>query len=116
MKPVQLRVLFIFLFLTIAPLPAYAQSRTITYRCQNATTFRVTFLSEMARVRLQSQILTLPQVDSGSGVQYSDGRTTLSAKGNEASIDINGNRAYDRCTAQINNRSNNRRSRIRALW
>ncbi|MGI0489242.1 MliC family protein [Pantanalinema rosaneae CENA516] len=111
-----MRVLFVFLFLAIAALPASAQSLTITYRCRNATTFRVTFLREMARVRLQSRILTLPQVAAGSGVQYSDGRSTLYAQDREASMDIDGERVYDRCIAQIENRPNNRRSRIRALW
>lgn len=116
MRSIQLRTLLATTILTIVPCPAFAQSQSITYRCQNATTFRVTFLQETVRVRLQSQTLTLPQVASGSGIQFSDGRTTLYAKGNEASIDIAGERAYDRCIAQTNNRPNNRRSRIRALW
>ncbi|HEY9616756.1 MAG TPA: MliC family protein [Microcoleaceae cyanobacterium] len=116
MQPVQFRLLLASIALTIAPLPAYAQSQTITYRCQDATTFRVTFLEATARVRLQSEILTLPRVPSGSGIRYSDGRTTLSASGKEASIEIAGERAYNRCVAQTSNRPNNRRSRIRALW
>lgn len=116
MQPILLKTLLVSIVLTIAPLPADAQSQTITYHCQDTTSFQVTFFEQTARVRLQSQTLTLSQVPSGSGIQYSNGRTTLYTKGNEASISIAGERTYDRCIAQTNNRPNNRRSRIRALW
>lgn len=75
-------------------------AQTVVYQCSNGDSFSVRYLSESAELMLNGRSLTLPQVRSGSGIRYSDGETTLSSKGNEAFVEINGNMTYQNCLAQ----------------
>lgn len=84
--------------LAIAPLPVKAQGRTITYQCSQGKTFTSEFSPNTALVKLdRNQTLTLPQILSGSGARYSDGRTTLFIKGDEAFIEVNDKVTFEQC-------------------
>lgn len=51
-------------------------------------------------ITLPEQTLTLPQVISGSGARYSDETTTFWNKGNEATVEINGEVVYAGCITE----------------
>lgn len=101
MKKIKLAAAIISGIIAIASSNANSQPGTNTYRCNGGRTFQATFLPNSARVRLdRDRILTLRQVRSASGTRYSDGRTTLSTRGNEAFIQVGNRITYDRCTIE----------------
>lgn len=66
-----------------------AADKTVTYSCPSGETFQVLYQKNGARAVLvvpSKPRLTLPQVTTASGAQYSDGFTLLATKGPEASI------------------------------
>ncbi|HEY9624739.1 MAG TPA: MliC family protein [Crinalium sp.] len=75
--------------------------RTYVYQCSNSQTFEATFLQGSLLLRLPNQPeVTLAQEATESGRRYSNGQVTFStAQDNSASIDINGQRAYQACIA-----------------
>jgi membrane-bound inhibitor of C-type lysozyme len=75
-------------------------ARTVTYQCQSDRAFSARFSSQEADLLLDNRGLTLPRVESTSGARFSNGRTTLYAKGNQAFIEENGQRTYENCIAQ----------------
>lgn len=84
----------------IAPQPLMiAQRKTIIYQCNQGRSFEAEYTATTARVTLDKQTLSLPQVPVASGVRYSDGRTTLSTKGDEAFIEVDNQITYRDCTA-----------------
>lgn len=78
-------------------LPGYAQQSSVLYTCDQGRSFEVAYEAGAARVTLPLEILTLSQVGSASGARYSDGRTTLYTQGNEAFIEVDGQRTYGNC-------------------
>lgn len=102
MKIFKLGALILPVVVAIATFPVNAQERIANYRCNGGRTFEATFLRNSARVRLErNRTITLPQVRSASGARYSDGRTTLSTKGNEAFIEVNNRRVFEQCVTQV---------------
>jgi len=103
MKLVKLGSFTLSAILTIVTLPAQAQQQIYTYQCQGGKGFQAEFLPESAKLTLSNKDnpLTLPQVVSASGVSYSDGRTMLFTKGEEAFIEVEGETAYENCMAQV---------------
>ncbi|HEY9661008.1 MAG TPA: MliC family protein, partial [Allocoleopsis sp.] len=75
-------------------------STVIAYRCQGGQTFQAAYRSASADLILNGETVTLPRVPTMSGVQYSDGYTTLTSSESEAVIDRNGTPAFANCTAQ----------------
>lgn len=103
MKLVKFSFFTLPAILTIITLPAQAQQQIYTYQCNGGKGFQAEFLHESAKLTLpnQNNPLTLPQVVSASGVSYSDGRTMLFTKGEEAFIEVEGETAYQNCLAQV---------------
>lgn len=72
----------------------------IAYRCRGGQTFQAAYRSESADLTLNGETSTLPRVPTMSGVQYSDGYTTLTSSESEAVVEQNGAPAFANCTAQ----------------
>jgi membrane-bound inhibitor of C-type lysozyme len=72
----------------IATDAAKAQANKVTYQCEEEKTFTAEYLPKKVHITLlpDGTKLTLPQVISGSGIRYSDGKTTLVSKGANATI------------------------------
>lgn len=92
-------------------IPIAAQSQAepnlVSYQCEKEQSLQVTFLTQSdtypdgaAAVTFpDGKTLTLPQVISGSGVKYSDDKTTFWTKGEGAFIEVNGKVTIDNCVA-----------------
>ncbi len=61
----------------------------MAYKCDDIE-FIAKFGADKVQILLAGRTLVLPQVVSGSGARYSDGRNTYWSKGNEALLEING--------------------------
>jgi membrane-bound inhibitor of C-type lysozyme len=77
--------------------------QTVTYQCRGDRAFSARYSNRQAELQLDNRSLLLSQVVSGSGARYSNGETTLYLKGNNASIEENGNVLYEDCVAQTSN-------------
>jgi membrane-bound inhibitor of C-type lysozyme len=85
---------------TTNPTTEATPSQLVTYECSNGQTFVVEYSTEMAELTLDgSDPIVLSQVASGSGARYSNGTTTLYTQGEDAFIEVEGDRAYDDCVA-----------------
>jgi len=60
---------------------------TMAYVCDSGVSFVATVRRDTAWVFLPSGTVSLPHVESASGARYSDGRTTLWMKGEEATLE-----------------------------
>jgi membrane-bound inhibitor of C-type lysozyme len=69
-----------------------AAPQRAVFQCQGGKSFTVEFVDNgnSALLHMDGKSITLPQVPSGSGARYSDGKTTLWTKGDEALVEING--------------------------
>jgi membrane-bound inhibitor of C-type lysozyme len=79
------------------PAPA---TKTVEYKCANKKTLKVEYSDKGAKFELDKKQLTLPSVKSDSGAKYSDGKTTLTTKGKETSVEANGKKVLDQCVAK----------------
>lgn len=80
--------------------PSQSVSQRVTYQCRDGRSFSAHYLDDRVELVLDGRTLTLPQVVSGSGIRYSDGITTLSSKGDQAFVEVNGTMVYQDCLAQ----------------
>lgn len=92
-------------------IPITAQSQVepnrVTYQCEKEQSLQVTFLAQSnvypdgaAAVTFpDGKTLTLPQVISGSGARYSDGKTTFWTKGEGGFVEVNDKVTIDNCVA-----------------
>jgi membrane-bound inhibitor of C-type lysozyme len=114
MKTIKLAAFILPMLVAIASLPAIAkQQQVVRYQCNNGRSFEAQYSPETAQVKLgENESLTLQQTPAASGVRYSDDRTTLFTKGNEAFIQVENQTVFAGCVAQ--DTTNQRR--IRALW
>lgn len=90
-----------------APVPSAAPPTTarqlvdqyIRYRCENGFDFGVTYQAGGTRALVERSGYSdlLRQVSSASGARYSDGKMTLSAKGDGAVLDLPGGPTYRSC-------------------
>lgn len=90
-----------------APVPGSAPPATarqlvdqyIRYRCENGFDFGVTYQAGGTRALVERSGYSdlLRQVSSASGARYSDGKMTLSAKGDGAVLDLPGGPTYRNC-------------------
>ena len=90
-----------------APVPSAAPPTTarqlvdqyIRYRCENGFDFGVTYQAGGTRALVErsgySDLLRL--ASSASGARYTDGKTTLSAKGDGAVLELPGGPTYRNC-------------------
>lgn len=103
MKLVKFSSFILPVTFTLMTLPVQAQQQIYTYQCDAEKGFQAEFSQEFAKLTLsgQDETLILPQVVSASGVSYSDGRTMLFTKGEEAFIEVEGEMAYQNCLAQV---------------
>jgi membrane-bound inhibitor of C-type lysozyme len=64
----------------------------LVFHCENDKSFTVKFDAKGESVLLQmdDKSIRLPHVPSGSGAKYSDGRTIVWMKGDEAFVEVNG--------------------------
>lgn len=71
----------------------------IRYRCENGFDFGVTYQAGGTRALVERSGYSdlLRQVSSASGARYSDGKMTLSAKGDGAVLDLPGGPTYRNC-------------------
>lgn len=76
-----------------------AQTKPVTYRCDEGKRFIVVFDSkgDFAMLTLGEREISLPLVPSASGAKYSDGRTTFWGKGQEAFVEMDGRIVYRNC-------------------
>lgn len=65
-------------------------AHTYVYTCSEDTRFTARFEPDMAILKFPDRELRLPQVVSGSGARYSDGKTTFWIKGDEATLETDG--------------------------
>lgn len=74
--------------------------RYLRYACADGQEFGVTFQQggKRALVVAGGWSHLLPQVQSGSGVKYSDGKVTLRTKGLNAALEEEGRTTYRDCT------------------
>jgi membrane-bound inhibitor of C-type lysozyme len=74
--------------IAIATGAGQAQAEKVTYRCENGKSFIAEYSSKDVRITFlpDGNQLTLPQVVSGSGIRYTDGKATLVSKGANAVI------------------------------
>lgn len=98
--------LMVLTTMAIAPLSASAQTvTTVRYRCDGGETFRAEYYDDFAIIAMADQdeeaIYTLPQVESGSGIRYSDGTITLFSQGDEAFVERDGEVVFDDCVARL---------------
>lgn len=117
MKTLSL-TLFMLLALT---LQAAAQQRLYRYQCESGRTFEVLYATDQATLTLTGrEPMTLLQVRAASGAGYSNGRTTLFTKGNDAFIEEDNTRIYDACVGQLASSSPAPTARptepVRGLW
>lgn len=114
MKTIKLAAFLLPMVVAIATLPANAkQQQVVRYQCNDGRTFEAQYSPKTAQVKLgENQTVTLQEISAASGTRYSDDRTTLFTKGNEAFIEVENQVVFERCVAQ--DTTNQRR--IRALW
>ncbi|MBO9541192.1 MliC family protein [bacterium] len=63
---------------------------TFVFRCAGTSSVSVHYEPEVAVLRLSDREVRLPQVVSGSGARYSDGKTTFWTKGDTARLEVDG--------------------------
>lgn len=81
---------------------------TVTYRCDEGKGFVAEYRdNETLRATFGSKVLELPQVESASGVRYSNGSVTVASKGDTAFVDLGDQRFFDNCVAV---------GRVSGLW
>lgn len=78
--------------------PWYPSDASV-YKCDASKTLVVRYLEggKAAMVMFPDREFRLDQVRSASGVSYSNGRTDLRTKGDEAQLDEGGNPLYANC-------------------
>ncbi len=77
------------------------ESPSYVYTCSETLRFTARFEPERAVLSFPDRELRLPQVVSGSGARYSDGKTTFWIKGDSASLEIDG-KTYPDCRSEAN--------------
>ena len=86
------------------PTPRMMVDQYIRYRCENGFDFAVTYQGSGTRALVErsgySDLLRL--VSAASGARYSDGKTTLQAKGDGAVLELPGGPTYHSCRSQPN--------------
>ena len=68
--------------------PVQAPVRTHVYECSGGYSFTVRIESEKARLLLPDRTISLPRVQSDSGLKFSDGSGTLQIEGDEVSLEL----------------------------
>lgn len=71
-----------------------------TYQCDDGKGFQADYLSnESVETTFGSKVMVLPQVESASGIRYSDGSVTLHSKGDGAFVQVGDNVLFENCVA-----------------
>lgn len=95
----------------IAPVfavPAIAQSPTPTpkiittavYQCDGAKGFSAKYFdNQTVQATFGSKVIVIPQVESASGAQYSNGSVTILTKGDGATVEVGGTPQFTNCVA-----------------
>ncbi|NJO39935.1 MAG: lysozyme inhibitor [Cyanobacteria bacterium CRU_2_1] len=102
MKGMRIGAFLLPVAVAIVTLPAEAQQQPTlySYQCDDGRTFEAEYSSNAATLELDNRSVTLAQIPAASGTRYSDGQITLYSQGNEAFIEVNGDRLYNNCITQ----------------
>lgn len=96
MKILKSSILAATALLAIAGSSVYAADKPVKFQCKDKKSFEVVITKDQAKLTIDKKTVALPAKKSASG-QYSDGKTTLSVKGKEASIEVGGKKTYEAC-------------------
>lgn len=92
----------------VLTMPAIAQQAnptpkiitTAVYQCDDAKGFSAKYFDNATvQATFGSKVIVLPQVESASGAQYSDGSVTILTKGDEATVEVGGTPQFTNCIA-----------------
>ncbi len=92
----------------LIPVPAIAQQAnptpkiitTAVYQCDDAKGFSAKYFDNATvQATFGSKVMVLPQVESASGAQYSNGSVTILTKGDEATVEVGGTPQFTNCIA-----------------
>jgi membrane-bound inhibitor of C-type lysozyme len=80
-----------------------SQAKVITqavYKCDDGKSFSAVYRDDStAETTFGSKVLTLNQIESGSGARYSNGSVTLYIKGDTAFVEVGNNKLFTNCVA-----------------
>jgi membrane-bound inhibitor of C-type lysozyme len=83
------------------PQADYKVINRVQYKCDEGKAFQAEYRSNSTvQTIFGSKVLTLPQVESASGIRYSDGSVTLYSKGEGAFVDVGDKRLFNNCVVQ----------------
>jgi membrane-bound inhibitor of C-type lysozyme len=86
---------------TPTPQSDYKVINKVQYKCDEGKGFLAEYRSNSTvQAIFGSKVLTLPQVESASGIRYSDGSVTLYSKGEGAFVDVGDKRLFNNCVVQ----------------
>lgn len=70
------------------------------YKCDEGKSFSAVYRNDgTAETTFGSKVITLNQIESGSGARYSNGSVTLYIKGDTAFVEVGDNRLFANCVA-----------------
>src|ERR1700761_2896435 len=73
---------------------------TVNYYCQGNSTITANYTqSQVALTLSDGRMMTLPQIMSGSGIQYEKNNILFASEGNDAYLSESGKMTYNDCTA-----------------
>jgi membrane-bound inhibitor of C-type lysozyme len=83
-------------------LESVAPAKKFSYLCEDGKMFTLEVITaeDCVILTLDGKPIKLPRVVSGSGARYSNGKTTVWLKGNEAFIEVDGKIIIKNCRAQ----------------
>ncbi|MEX0271668.1 MliC family protein [Leptolyngbyaceae cyanobacterium UHCC 1019] len=110
-------ILAVWAMTPLLTMPAIAQQAnptpkiitTAAYQCDDAKGFSAKFFdNQTVQATFGSKVIVIPQVESASGAQYSNGSVTILTKGDEATVEVGGTPQFTNCVAVA--------GLIRGLW
>ncbi len=97
MKIVKSSLVAATALLAIAASSVYAADKPVKFQCKDKKSFEAVITKDQAKVTTaDKKTVTLPAKKSAAG-QYTDGKTTLTVKGKEATIEVGGKKTYEAC-------------------
>jgi len=79
--------------------PAPPPAKTYVYECSGGHSFTVRIEQDKARLFVQDRTISLPRVQSDSGLKFSDGSDTLQVEGDEVLLEL-GDEIYRGCQSK----------------
>ncbi len=83
-----------------SPNPTPKIITTAVYQCDDAKGFSAKYFdNETVQATFGSKVIVLPQMQSASGAEYSNGSVTISTKGDEAMVNVGDAQLFKNCVA-----------------